>query len=373
MNSVFSSIKKESLEICGSRCKQILQDLVENIKISPSLTIGYKNYEPLEVASNLQAYLNKGTLLHRNQYLAAKLQGYIYHIFCTEFGAEINSDSKEIDDAGLEDEGDREPATNYVKKWSRTKFYQQLTQNNYGQGYSDYDWSVTAQNDNDWQVIKNGLTLHIDPQKHLLESLAALPLGAKVAIKMPSNLVEHGKYIAVGDAGSATVAGSSRNTVTTQLYFNVSAEGAVILLKQLTQKLNSIRVPFDFSIAYSEMAFDSPDAAVLDFQKCDFEQVNPLIQSIYQQSQAYFKEGMLFFCKPLASGWGLAEKPVVPKFEQENIGQHYSGAIAKILIETWQQKKLGCSDRFDAMLDALAKRGINPHCLYLNPDSIDVY
>ncbi|MGB7412580.1 MAG: T3SS effector HopA1 family protein [Thermosynechococcaceae cyanobacterium] len=370
---VFESKNKGFLEIDESSFENKIKDLVENIQITPEFTISYQNYEPLELLLELQGYLNQVSAIERNQYLSAKMQGYLYFIFGSELGAQINADLETIGDLELQDESDLQPAANYVKKWSRTKFYQQLTQNNKGQGYSDHEWCVTAQNGNDWQVIKNGLTLHIDPQKHLSEPQSALQLGQKVAIKMPSHLVDHGMYIAVGDAGLATAAASSRNAVITQLYFNVSAEGAVILLKHFTQKLNSIRIPFSFKVAYSEAAFDSPDAAVLEFQKCDFEQVNPIVQSIYQQSQAYFKEGILFFCKPLASGCGLAEKPVSPKFEQENIGQHYAGAIAKLLIDTWQQKELSCSDRLDIVLDSLSKIGINTNYLYLNPDSTDVY
>ena len=367
------SSKQPDLATHNFSFKQKLQDIVEKIQIASDLTITYQDYKPLEIKSYLQEHLKQISIADRNQYLAAKLQKYLYSIFSFDLKPESSAALETIDDAESEDAGDHEEMANYVKKWSRTKFYQKLTQNNHGQGYSDSNWLVIKQEADYWHVTKNDLTLHINPEKHLAKPIEELYPGKLVSIKMPPNLVDRGLYIAVGDAGTTNASDSSQDFTITQLYFNVSSEGAVLLLDNLTQKLNPIRIPFDFKVAYDEEDFDDLDAAVLDFKGSDFELVYPIVKTIYQQNKACFKSEIPFFCKLLAPGLGLAEKPLSPKFERENIGQHYSGIIAKALVEIWQQNGLVGTDKLDDVLNYLSEARVDIEHLYLNPDSIDIY
>lgn len=372
MISAFSIMQKNSLTH-NSDFRHKLKEIVENIQIASDLTITCQGYEPLEVTSDIQEYLKQVPLLERNQYLAAKLQSYLYNIFSFDPKSETNSNLETIDDTESEDLDDGQAMTNYVKKWSRTNFYQKLTQSNHGLGYSDPNWLVIKQEANGWQITKNDLTLHIQPEMHLVKPLEVVHPGQYIAIKMPSNLVDRGKYIAVGDAGSMKAADSSQTLTIAQLYFNVSAEGAIFLVDNLTQKLNTIKIPFELNVTYDEEEFDNFDDAVLDFQSDDFNQAYPIVRTIYNEGQSYFKPELPFFCKCLASGLGLAEKPRSQNFEQENIGQHYSGIIAKALVESWQRDHQLCTDRLDFILQYVSKVGVDLDHLYLNPDSIDIY
>ena len=373
MIAVIESPNQQNLATHNFSFKQKLQDIVENIQIAPNLTITYQDYEPLEVADELKDYLQQISPADRAHYLAVKLQQYLYDIYNDaletkeDFVVEISDDS-ESDDAG-----DCEEMANYVNKWSRTKFYQQLKQNNHGQGYSDPNWLVIKQEADYWQVTKNDLTLQIKPEKHLVEPLEILHPGKLVSIKMPSNTVDHGIYIAVGDAGSTNAAKSLEKFTVAQLYFNVNSQGAVMLLDNLTRKLNAIKIPFDFKVAYDESDFDDFDAAVLDFKSNDFELVYSIVKTIYQDSKAYFQPEIPFFCKLLAPGLGLAEKPISPNFERENIGQHYCGIIAKALVELWQNNSLVDTDKLDYILNYLSEAGVDIENFHLNPDSTKIY
>jgi hypothetical protein len=341
--------------------KQKLQDIAK-IAIASDMTITYEDFESLEVAPHLKEYLNQISLADRNQYLAAKLQKYLYSIFTTLVVIE-------------DDTSDREEMANYVKKWSRTKFYQQLTQNNHGRGYSDSNWLVIKQGDDFWHVAKNGLTLHIKPEMHLVEPLEELSPGQLVSLKMPSNLVDLGIYIAVGDAGSTKISDGDRNFTITQLYFNVSSEGALCLLDNLTQKLNEIKVPFDFKIAYDEAKFHNLDAVVLEFQSGNFDLIYPIVKIVYHANQNYFEPEIPFFCQFLAPGMGLAEKPRSPNFARENIGQHYCRIIANALVKRWQQNDLLGTDKLDLdyVLNYLSEAGVDIEHPYLNPHSTESY
>jgi sarcosine oxidase delta subunit len=336
-----------------SNFKQKLEDVIENLQITPDLTISYRDREPVTIESHLHGYLNQISLVDRNRYLATKLQKYLYSIFSSDSQPQNTKADQET--------------TNYVNKWSRTKFYQHLLQRNQGKGYSDPNWLVVKQEANYWQVTKNDLTLHIQLEKHLAEPREELHPGELVAIKMPPNLVDRGFYIAVGDSGTVNVADSPEKGIT-QIYFNVNAAGALVLLDDLTRELNAREISFDFKVAYDEAQFDNLDSAVLNFQSRDFELLYPVVNNAYQKNQSYFQSKVPFFCQPLAPGLGLAEKPRSPTYQQKNIGQYYCGMIATAIVEKWQEDGL-TENKLADVLNYLSLAGLDINHLYLNPVS----
>jgi hypothetical protein len=404
MIPAIASVNQADLATQQLEFKRQLENVVAKIAIASDFTITYEDLEPLEVASELKEYLNQIAPIALNRYLADKLEKYIYTIFSTNVSSKSqNSLLKEENTKNL-------PQTNYANKWSKTKFYQELTQNNHGQGYADPDWLVIKQVDDCWHVTKNDLTLHIQPG-HLVKPSEELYPEKLVSLKMPPSLVERGIYIAVGDAGSANNTNNIGCTedIMSQLYFNVGTGGALCLLDSLTQKLNQVRVPFDFKINYNEAEFDKFDAVILEFRSGDSDLIYSVIQTVYQDHQAYFRPEIPFFCKFLAPGLGFAEKPrsrspkglalkdslrispggasvgkaQSPKVPQENIGQYFCGIIASALVEEWQQewqqdnlpeKKLDnksnnkSNNKFNYVLNYLSEKGVDIEYLYLNPD-----
>ncbi|MGL5942471.1 MAG: T3SS effector HopA1 family protein [Waterburya sp.] len=345
---------------------QQLRDTVDKVHLTSEFVITHPDYEPLEVPVYHREHLTQVAAQDRDRYLTGKLKIYLYSIYSGVTQLKHNAATKA---KKAENSDQKQPMANYVDKWSRTKFYQRITQNNHGQGYQDPDWLVVKQeNANHWQITKDGLTLKIQPDQNSEQ----LQVGQLVSIKMPPNLVDHGTYIAVGDAGHPVRSGDAQAVTVIQIYFNVGAETTLLLLERLTQQLNHLKIPFNFRIAYEESDYDRLDAAVLEIRKENFEQLKPILQAIYQENQEHFQPAIPFFCKPLASGLGLAEKPQSPDYEPSNIGQHYCGVIAQALLAAWSQEKSG-TDKLDYVLNHLAQMGIKVEHIYLNPDSADIY
>jgi hypothetical protein len=374
MIPAIASINSADIAAHQLELKQQLENIVAKVAIAPDFTITYEDFEPSEVLPRLKEYLNQIAPIERNRYLADKLKRYLYTIFITKVSSESQNSKKEENSPNL-------PQTNYANKWSKTKFYQELTQNNHGQGYEDRDWLVIKQVDDYWHVTKNELTLHIQP-RHLIEPSTELSPGKLVSLRMPPSLVERGIYIAVGEAGSANKINNTNNpnevgcaedsTIMNQLYFNVRTGGALCLLDNFTQKLNQARVPFDFRINYDEEKFDKLDAVILEFQSADSEPIYSVVKTAYQNHQACFCPEIPFFCKLLAPGLGFAEKPrsggfaSSPKVPEENIGQHLCGIIALALVEEWQQDNLP-ENKLNHVFNHLSEMGVNIEHLYLNP------
>ncbi|MGL5834471.1 MAG: T3SS effector HopA1 family protein [Waterburya sp.] len=404
MIPAIASVNQSDLATQQLKFKQQLENVVAQIAITSDFTISYEDLEPLAVSSRLKEYLNQITPQDLNRYLAAKLQRYIYNIFTTKVS--LKSQNSLLKEAIKENNSESLPKTDYVNKvnkWSKTKFYQELTQNNHGQGYEDPGWLVVKQVNDHWHVTKNDLTLQIQP-KHLVEPSAELSPGKLISLKMPPSLVERGIYIAVGEVGSP---GSSNEVslgedfTMNQLYFNVGTGGALCLLDSLTRKLNQVRVPFDFRINYNETEFDRLDVVVLEFKSSDYDLIYSIVQTTYQDHQAYFRPEIPFFCKFLAPGLGFAEKPQLrspkrlapkglgaplrppggasmgvaqsPIKTQENIGQYYCGIIALALVELWQQESLiknnlnnQPNNKLNYVLNYLSAKNVDIEHLYLN-------
>ena len=353
-----------------SNFRQQLQDVVTKIQIKSDLTIVHADYEPIIVSDRYLDYLQQVSVPERDRYLAIQLQQYLYAIFTGELKSKL--DSIERAEANFESNDlTPEKIVNNADRWYETQFYSQLIRCNHGRGYSDANWRIVEQEAKRWRVSKNGLALYISLEEHLFDPDLKSQIGQTISIRMPPSLIERGVYIAVGDAGSPKVELPPKSNLSiVQLYFNVDPELALLLLDRLTQQLNTSNIPFNFRTAYNEADFERSDAAVLEFLSTDWRQLLPIVRAIYREHQARFQPKIPFFCKPLALGLGLAEKPKVQAdIEQINLGQQHCTIIARALIDVCQDSDRSDLDKLDYVHRYLSQTGINLERLYLDLDS----
>lgn len=146
------------------------------------------------------------------------------------------------------------------------EFATALHAHNQGTGYWDEDWLVTAaEPDGTWAVFKQDLTIYVQPQVHLRADVQPA-VGATVAVKMPKNLVEADRYMAVGDAGKPT---GDR----IQIYLHCDRTGVLALMQMITSRLNHDRLPFTLAVPYEPLEYPRQDAAILVMTQTDWEQV----------------------------------------------------------------------------------------------------
>jgi hypothetical protein len=355
-----ASVDQADIATHQIKFKRQLEEVVAKIAIASDYTITCGDAESSEVEPRLKEYLNQIAPDALNSFLARKLQNYLYSIFSAS--ENLQKQNSELEAVSVEDI----PKANYANKWSKTKFYQQLTSNNHGQGYADPDWVVVKQVKDRWHVSKNDLTLHIQP-RHLVEPSVELSPGQLVSLMMPPSLVERGVYIAVGDMGSVNNTSRPEDSTINQLYFNVGTGGAICILGSLTRKLNQAKVPFNLKIKYYEAEFDNLDAVILEFHSSDSELIHSVVKATYEDHRADFRREIPFFGKLLAPGLGFTEKPRSPEFPQENLGHHCCGVIALALVEQWQQNSLP-NNQIKFVLNYLSQAGIDIEHLYLNPN-----
>jgi HopA1 effector protein family len=137
-----------------------------------------------------------------------------------------------------------------------------LHQNNCGEGYWDSDWCIMTEVETGKLLLqKNHLTLQADPQRHL-QADRPWNIGDRVNLKLPKNLVEGDRYVAVGNAGLP-------EDDCYQIPFALDIETVVSLMQHVTFELNQMNLPFTLACFYDPLDYPHDEAAILTINAID--------------------------------------------------------------------------------------------------------
>ncbi len=335
-----------------------LQDIVK-IEIQSNFCISHPDYEPLELPHEVVTRFQQLPGEFQRKYLSLQLRNFIYSIYFTGDApaASINS-SCHSDSAVITQSSD---------------FYWQLHANNCGEGYFDSGWYILKQeSDGSLAVQKNGLTVHIQPQRHLQPEAWLSSVGDTVAIRMPPNLVETKFYIAVGNAGTVNLHRSNRQIETVYIYFNFTCEGAIALMRSLTEQLNSLKIAFTFKALFDPANYPRNDSGVLYFERSNYNIIRQILQSVYAENRAHFLSNVPLFTKLLAPGLGLAEKPEYKETTGERFGLNRCQIVADGLLDAWDNGDRTSLGRINAISKRFDSHFIELQRPYLNANE-DIY
>lgn len=352
------------LNLERSRLQNVLQDITNHLEIQSNFSIIHPDYKPLELPAESVAHFQKMPLEIQQKYLSLQLRSFLYGIY---YNGSLRSHlAKDTDTDTVTLHRDLE---NNTMLGVDLKLYMQLHESNQGDGYFDSGWLVLRQEEDDSLAVKKGeLTLHIKPAEHLQPEQKEAKVGDKVAILMPRNLVQNGFYMAVGNNGAQGYKTGYENTV--RIYFNLTPQGAVAVMKQLTQQLNAISVPFSFKVLYNPADYGRYDSGVLYFEKNDYEIIQPILNAIYTLNQDDFYPDIPLFTKELAPGLSVAEEPDRKFAERESFGMNRCQIIANGLLSALQNSPEG---RLNAILEQFTLLNLDVQRPYLNANSEDIY
>ncbi len=349
------------------RLLKVLEDILHNVEIYPDFSIRHPGYKPLELPSDAVERFQKLPEQMQQKYMSLQLRSFLYGIYYNGYLQNILAPDADENSLILDLENNTFLGVNVA-------FYQQLHENNSGEGYFDPGWSVIKEEEDGTLAVKKGtLRLHIHRDKHLQLDKQSAAVGEIVAIRLPKNIVQNGFYMAVGNAGIQSHHHSEGQQQITRIYFNFTPNGAVEVMRDLTEQLNAIALSFTFKVLYNPGDYKRYDAGVLYFDKKDYPAVKEVLEVVYQEKKSHFISDIPLFTKQLAPGLGLAEEPDQKFGSQESFGMNRCQIVANGLLESWYQGENSAVGKMKAILEEFSRLGIDVERAYLNAGSEDIY
>ncbi|MBE9180900.1 phosphotransferase [Oculatella sp. LEGE 06141] len=350
------AIARQAVAVTPQTTASALHDMVTHIQIQPGYSISHPGYRPLALPEDIVEQFATFPKDFQRNYLKRQLRDYLYDIYFS--GEQVSgADFSTVPSPLLK---------NNTLHGINLDFYEQLQHANRGSGYFDSGWVVLLEATKDGLAVqKNGLTLHVTRDRHLHPSDHGAKTGDSVAIRLPHNRIESGFYSAVGNAGMVP-----DDAPTIELCFNVSAGGAIVLMRCLTQHLNAISLPFVFKVLFDPDDYQRYDAAILYVEQSHYKTIQPIVEQSYRQAQPHVQPAVPCFTKPLAPGLGLAEEP---NTDPKDFGIHRCQIVADALLTVWEQGETAPDVRMKAIQHCFALHDIDWQHPYLNPGSEDHY
>lgn len=249
-------------------------------------------------------------------------------------------------------------------------FVRALSQANGGHGAWQSDWRVAPAEDGDddadgtVRVVRpDGLTLLAPAEAVAVEGEAAA--GPSVRVRLPKELrgFSPGFYVALGD--SAAPSGDDL----VDLYWNISAAGAVTLVARLTYALNGAELPFSLQLLDNPARYARGDAVVLTLAQTDFAAAIKLVRPLLRSLGAHLADVPPAFTKPLARGLAVAEPPA----SGAGFGRHRCGLLAEAVVAAGEAGAATVEERLVAVRERLADAGVRLDAPFLRPRSAETY
>jgi len=194
-----------------------------------------------------------------------------------------------------------------------------------------------------------------------------LAIGQEVAAVFPHEFVglQPGFYHAVSYANED----ASDQIRMVRFYWNVTAEGAASLVKQITERFRKMGLPYRFKVVNLVPTFERRDSAVLMVPQRYFQASMPLVMNIASELRPYMEPEVPMLTRRIGTGIGFAEDP--------GTGESFGFSVSKLLAEVvWEAFSEGRSDlgtRMKILRKKFEKRHANAERLYLARSTFDIY
>lgn len=360
--------------------EEALADLITNVRIEPPL-IFHPAYQVLDLVhpgepqstgmDQRQQCLSKLPDDLRQAYLVRQVRNYLHDIY---FSGE------------QERKGPGIAATKEFKNDSvsglNVDYFHRIELANCGTGFPDPDWMILRWDGDRAQVEKDGLRLWVNPCVDLVkdEALklssirregppsvtvgaavgAAMAVGTTVVLRLPNAVLTEESYSAIGNGGEP-----APDQPCIIIYFNISAEGALLLMDVLTKALNLQGCPFALTILTDPACYGRFNSVTLTIEATHYQDVRTILCELQARLQPHLSHPIPLFTWPLAPGVGLAECPQ----DEDDFGLSRCQILAEALILADASPE----SRRQAMRAKFSERKLNWQHPHLNPESDSHY
>jgi hypothetical protein len=196
----------------------------------------------------------------------------------------------------------------YNQNMKIENFLYNISKSNLGLGSWDYGWIIkNIEKNGQIHVYKDKLNLWVD-KKDYFSDLDRIKVGDIVYIfigKEYKNLLP-GFYMALGDSSGSE---NYEQNLILRFYWNILPSGSMLLMREITSKLNSLNISFRFKILKDLSYYPRSDAAVLYLESINLSKCILTLNNIYNNVKNYLNDFSSIFVKKLAPGLTVAENP----------------------------------------------------------------
>jgi len=154
-----------------------------------------------------------------------------------------------------------------------------------------------------------------------------------------------------------------------RFYWAVDSDGAVVLMRAVTERLNRFQLPFRLKMPVDRSFYQRLDAAVLYVHKRFYPICRRLLPQVHAKVREHLATGTPLFSKPFAEGVGLAEDTGT----QESFGMNRCRILAEGIWNADHEGVLAAPSRMERVAKHFALQGLDIARPYLNPGSVDQY
>ena len=244
-------------------------------------------------------------------------------------------------------------------------FAEKLARANHGPDYDQSGWELIDSARSGRIVRRDGLELlvpHADGERHATPACPGTTICLRFRHELPN--ISPGFYMAV----SGDVPTKADRTLV-RLYWNVTHEAALRLMRSLTEQLSRALISYRFKVLTGLNGRQRADSAVLYICRDDYERTVDMIGPIYDDNGRDLHAATPAFTKRLAPGLALAETPP----GAASFGIQRSGLVAEALVRCHEAGRTQPRDRLAAVADEFEHANLDLAQPFLNPGGTDVY
>lgn len=186
------------------------------------------------------------------------------------------------------------------------------------------------------------------------------PAGASFTLRLPNATWIGDHIMAIGDAGEPL---SEEPAV--ELFFHITAEGAIVLMECCIPVLNQRGCPFTLKVLSDPERYGRSDGAILRIPASEYRAIQSLLSASYPEFGSHLSSPIPLFTSPLAEGVGLAELP--------DNGTEFGVDRCELLAVALLAAAADGPARTRAIQDLFGQRGLDWQRPHLNPGSTGTY
>lgn len=284
-------------------------------------------------------------------YLVSTLQEQLYtHLYCRGYAAPLRWEARQPQ--GIS------PLSSIL---------QTLADANASRGYWSSAWVVRRIEGAHIIASQDGVHLRVGPAHFLAEKDASILPGTTVSLRFPKELPELSPGFYMATSNTELTQEDWKQLV--RVYWNVTAKGAIGLVRGITSELNRAGLPFRLKVLKDLTYSTRCDVGVLYIRKTDYKAISNFLEGLYQTLADNLRQETPVFTMTLAPGVGLAEDPL----NGSSFGLNRCLLLAEGMVGAYETGKRTVDQTIGCIENCFARAGVDWERPHLNPGSKELY